>query len=582
MPLINPANMLAIIIGVKNYDDLDLPQLPAAKRNAKELEDLVRDTTIIGIPEDQVLSITDDLAVTEQNRLMLAIDKFIESNINNEKLNIQLILFYFAGHGDLDEDKNYYLCIKDTVKKRKKFTAIDIKVLRDNLLKYKKKLIMILDSCFSENAVNEIESNGTDYYIMASSAYNRVTKYPIDQLFAAFTGLLIEVLRNGITRYADDLYLNFVKIFEEIKARLAKANMPEPKCTDKNECGKIDFAINKSYGTKEEIFTINKRFFSNALSDFDPTMKDETNETNGILNRYPLFISRYLKDLFAKDSKKLTDKKFFIYFYHQMIKFLTFISIKNIKDRAVLTQRERMIIGSIFKNKPSIKLHYTILKIASIKTEAMLLKEFTGQAEFLQTITSIQDEVRKIEIKRRGDNIRPAIELVDFNFLRRKVLKLAKDLAFFCNYNINAVRFIKVEKGYFDAPKYYHEISRLYGPQANKYDFDPHLPLMHNAAVIIYTKTATLESKCDYLDLWPFIIDANGSDDSEMPAIQFYSQNKVEFIRTLETNVYYYENATFKNTSEKIVELFGDITAYKELLKLPSTEDCDKFFAEYQ
>lgn len=580
MPLINPSNMLAIIIGVKNYNDLDLPALPAAKRNAQELENIMLDTAIVGIPEEQVLCVTDDLALTDQNRLRRAIDDFIKVNVG--KFNIQLILFYFAGHGDFDENKNYYLCIKDTEKQNKKFTAMDIKVLRDNLLVYKKKLIMILDSCFSENAVNEIESNGTDYYIMASSAYNRVTQYPIDKLFAAFTGLLIEVLRKGIVRYADNQFLNFVKIFEEIKTRLATANMPEPKCTDKNECGKIDFALNNSYGTEEEIFTINKRFFSNALSDFDPTMKEETNETIGILNRYPLFISRYLKDLIAKDSKKLTDKKFFILFYHQIIKFLTFISIKNIKDRAVLTQRDRIIIGNIFKNKPSIKLHYTILKIASIKTEAILLKEFTGEAEFLQTITSIQDAVRKIEIKHKGDNIIQAIELVEFNFLRRKVLKLAKNLAFFCNYNINAVRFIKVEKGYFGAPKYYHEISRLYGPQANKYDFDPNLPLMHNAAVIIYPKTATLASQGDYLDLWPFIIDANGSDDSEMPAIQFYSQNKLEFIKALKTNVYYYESATFKNTSEKIVELFGDITAYKELLKLPSTEDCDKFFAEYQ
>lgn len=580
MPLINPSNMLAIIIGVKNYNDLDLPALPAAKRNAQELENIMLDTAIVGIPEEQVLCVTDDLALTDQNRLRRAIDDFIKVNVG--KFNIQLILFYFAGHGDFDENKNYYLCIKDTEKQNKKFTAMDIKVLRDNLLVYKKKLIMILDSCFSENAVNEIESNGTDYYIMASSAYNRVTQYPIDKLFAAFTGLLIEVLRKGIVRYADNQFLNFVKIFEEIKTRLATANMPEPKCTDKNECGKIDFALNNSYGTEEEIFTINKRFFSNALSDFDPTMKEETNETIGILNRYPLFISRYLKDLIAKDSKKLTDKKFFILFYHQIIKFLTFISIKNIKDRAVLTQRDRIIIGNIFKNKPSIKLHYTILKIASIKTEAILLKEFTGEAEFLQTITSIQDAVRKIEIKHKGDNIIQAIELVEFNFLRRKVLKLAKNLAFFCNYNINAVRFIKVEKGYFGAPKYYHEISRLYGPQANKYDFDPNLPLMHNAAVIIYPKTATLASQGDYLDLWPFIIDANGSDDSEMPAIQFYSQNKLEFIKALKTNVYYYESATFKNTSEKIVELFGDITAYKELLKLPSTEDCDKYFAEYQ
>lgn len=580
MPLINPSNMLAIIIGVKNYNDLDLPALPAAKRNAQELENIMLDTAIVGIPEEQVLCVTDDLALTDQNRLRRAIDDFIKVNVG--KFNIQLILFYFAGHGDFDENKNYYLCIKDTEKQNKKFTAMDIKVLRDNLLVYKKKLIMILDSCFSENAVNEIESNGTDYYIMASSAYNRVTQYPIDKLFAAFTGLLIEVLRKGIVRYADNQFLNFVKIFEEIKTRLATANMPEPKCTDKNECGKIDFALNNSYGTEEEIFTINKRFFSNALSDFDPTMKEETNETIGILNRYPLFISRYLKDLIAKDSKKLTDKKFFILFYHQIIKFLTFISIKNIKDRAVLTQRDRIIIGNIFKNKPSIKLHYTILKIASVKTEAILLKEFTGEAEFLQTITSIQDAVRKIEIKHKGDNIIQAIELVEFNFLRRKVLKLAKNLAFFCNYNINAVRFIKVEKGYFGAPKYYHEISRLYGPQANKYDFDPNLPLMHNAAVIIYPKTATLASQGDYLDLWPFIIDANGSDDSEMPAIQFYSQNKLEFIKALKTNVYYYESATFKNTSEKIVELFGDITAYKELLKLPSTEDCDKFFAEYQ
>ena len=580
MPLINPSNMLAIIIGVKNYNDLDLPALPAAKRNAQELENIMLDTAIVGIPEEQVLCVTDDLALTDQNRLRRAIDDFIKVNVG--KFNIQLILFYFAGHGDFDENKNYYLCIKDTEKQNKKFTAMDIKVLRDNLLVYKKKLIMILDSCFSENAVNEIESNGTDYYIMASSAYNRVTQYPIDKLFAAFTGLLIEVLRKGIVRYADNQFLNFVKIFEEIKTRLATANMPEPKCTDKNECGKIDFALNNSYGTEEEIFTINKRFFSNALSDFDPTMKEETNETIGILNRYPLFISRYLKDLIAKDSKKITDKKFFILFYHQIIKFLTFISIKNIKDRAVLTQRDRIIIGNIFKNKPSIKLHYTILKIASIKTEAILLKEFTGEAEFLQTITSIQDAVRKIEIKHKGDNIIQAIELVELNFLRRKVLKLAKNLAFFCNYNINAVRFIKVEKGYFGAPKYYHEISRLYGPQANKYDFDPNLPLMHNAAVIIYPKTATLASQGDYLDLWPFIIDANGSDDSEMPAIQFYSQNKLEFIKALKTNVYYYESATFKNTSEKIVELFGDITAYKELLKLPSTEDCDKYFAEYQ
>ncbi|QEC79733.1 caspase family protein [Mucilaginibacter ginsenosidivorax] len=547
-----PENILAVLLGVWNYDNL--PSLPAAQRHIKKIhEDLSGDT--VAMPVNQIYP--EDHSSSQGNPITILtnINNFIKGQIKINN-NIELIIFYFSGHGLLDDQEaKYYLCVKETDDETLGLTAIDIILLLDTLLAHKKKLVLILDSCFSENIFSQITAKSPDIFIIASSRYNKTSKYPVGDTFSAFSERFINLLENGSETYKDTEYLSLAVVFEELKKELKRDRYPEPVSLDKNRCSEIPFIKNIRYEDPAQQYSVPKTSIISALRQYNPDILNPEDSKEAILKSYPIFISYYLKDLFAKGSKKINDLQFYIDFYKIIIKYLSFIAIKDLKDRtpkSIIREEDSVALNCIWNEYPTHKQYFNILKIICINYEHLIIKEFNKDADFLSSIDKLEEALNS--------------EKVDLTAFRTNFFELIKNLAFFCRYNLYAVRIIEVRKGYYGPPVYRHEVSNLYGQSESKYDFSLQFPIyIHNGAIILYPKTAqNLLNETEYLNLWPLVIDRFGNDrGSDKPEIQFYRGTNNS---GADNKKFYYESTTLKKSNIEQLE-------YADLLSLPTRDE---------
>jgi actin-like ATPase involved in cell morphogenesis len=236
----------AVLIGTSIYEHLE--NLPAVRNNLSGFRDALVDPERGGLRADRCKIIQEpasSLAVFE------ALKKEAEAAEDT-------LLVYFAGHGKADFRNELYLCLPGT--------AADPDLLWGNSLPYNQlrgavaqsraaKKVVILDCCFSGRAVTgymsgdeaitgELGIEGT--YILAATKANIRAEARPGERYTAFTGVLLELLRDGIPD-APEL-LTVTTIFQNLKSTLISRRLPEP---DQNNSGTIaDLALtrNAAYG----------------------------------------------------------------------------------------------------------------------------------------------------------------------------------------------------------------------------------------------------------------------------------------------------------------------------------------------
>ena len=163
---INPQRTAAILVGTEEYADKNLQSLPAAWDNVVSLFRFFSQT--IGIPQTNISRIFN----AEDPRNI--IQKLGEIQ---KREDIDTILFYYSGHGLMDEDmKEYYLSLTNTrLGEELEYSSVSIKSLSRRLGSTDQKIILILDSCFSANAFNSFSSK--NFLILASSKADEVSRF---------------------------------------------------------------------------------------------------------------------------------------------------------------------------------------------------------------------------------------------------------------------------------------------------------------------------------------------------------------------------------------------------------------------
>jgi len=552
MTRILPEEILCILFGTSIYEDERLPRLPAARTNLQEMERILRKE--VGVPDDNILAFYDK-AVRYQGLAYTEIEnQLLKPKINPDDSKIKYILFYYSGHGVRGNgDEDYYLCLSSTILGQEQDTALDVKRVCETLSKYNKKLFVVIDACFSQNITVSLAAGKDDYYAMTSSSFDEVTKYPVGDYHSAFTDRFVKIIDKGLPG-SQLPWLSFDEIFMGVHTWLVKDKFPEPKAHGNPLIG--DYAIypNKAYG-REEAFTISKSIFAAALARYDRTIAEEVDPD--ILGRYPLFISHFLKDIFQKDNPSTGDRNFFLLIYMRIVKFLSFVIIKTLPDACQQLEEDREVFNK-WKSFPTHQEYYDILLRGCKFCCNVTIPELVGDAPFIKTIQTIQ---------RKLDEIEP-VTLAD---LRQDVIMLLKQMAFLCQYNLLAVRFIMVKKGYFLPIIYQHETSDLFGFNSKDYRFSRFPIYIHNGAVILYKKSITnIPEENRYVNLWPLVIDANGTDpDSQKPNIQFYSGTEEECR-------FYYEDCMAKKKEMQ------DITKeYDEFLNFPPHWEWEEYFKKF-
>jgi hypothetical protein len=152
-----------------------------------------------------------------------------------------LLLIYYAGHGLLGPvGEDLYLTVQGTeMGDELPFSAVRFSQLRDACLQSKARTrVIVLDCCYSGRAIpgalseggaeeaflGQVRVEGT--YTLTAAPANRVAKAIPGHEYTAFTGELLEVLRNGMSDGPELLTLS--SIYKELKIALASKGMPPP------------------------------------------------------------------------------------------------------------------------------------------------------------------------------------------------------------------------------------------------------------------------------------------------------------------------------------------------------------------
>lgn len=225
---IETSESVAIVVGNSQCPrDADgLPALPGVVANIVDLERLLLDPGVLGLPPERVHRVLDE---DSPSRLAELISDWSQSATDT-------LLFYYAGHGLIAKRGDLLLATSSTTTSKAEVNALRWEQIKDLIrdCPAKKKLVF-LDCCFSGRAADlmgpedqflksELEVNGT--VVIASSPRNKPSNASHLERRTAFSDAVLGVLETGLDNGREVLSLD--EVFTEAKQQLKALGKPEP------------------------------------------------------------------------------------------------------------------------------------------------------------------------------------------------------------------------------------------------------------------------------------------------------------------------------------------------------------------
>lgn len=212
MPLPDPKQSRAILIGTSHYQDPNLPDLPAVANN---LVDLAR-------------VLTEPSGVLPPNACTVLPEPPDEPSLGRQLRRLareasDLLFVYYAGHGLIGSDNHeLYLALQGSQHDDPYYSALPFdgigRAMRDSPARTR---VLVLDCCFSGRAIEDVmadpgsvllgqlEVAGT--FLLTATPANVLAMAPTGERNTAFTGALLAAFREGIPGgpeflTLDDLY----------------------------------------------------------------------------------------------------------------------------------------------------------------------------------------------------------------------------------------------------------------------------------------------------------------------------------------------------------------------------------------
>ena len=231
---LNPEDTRVILIGASEFEDENLFSLPAIKDNNVKLRALLCE--VVGISKDNIHILEDR---EWSNQITSEISEIAAKGLD---------IIYYAGHG-LPHLKQLYLATKKTELDDPESTGA---LLADNLVRTiinkgkAKRIIFILDCCFSGFAREKIDTKGKDVFLITatSSVETAKAEAPENNNYTAFTHELLEILEQGIDSAGEILTLQ--NIFSCLKERLESKNLPLPRITSYGSPSEFEICKNRA------------------------------------------------------------------------------------------------------------------------------------------------------------------------------------------------------------------------------------------------------------------------------------------------------------------------------------------------
>jgi hypothetical protein len=229
----DPQKSSCVLIGVSDY--AKLPRLRAVEQNILQLEEALTDPAIWGIPADRVHTVG-------YPQPAAAIREAISSAAGEAS---DTLLVYYAGHGLYDKVDKLLLALPEATGNNKSGTVSWnelAELIRDA---NSSRRIVWLDCCYAGLALPDKETppdllgvaevEGT--YMLVAAQKHEEASAPDAEKCTAFTGELLNVLRNGITPGPPTKeFLSLNEIHQEARDALVKKHRSQP---DRHDPGHI-------------------------------------------------------------------------------------------------------------------------------------------------------------------------------------------------------------------------------------------------------------------------------------------------------------------------------------------------------
>ena len=242
----DPQASAAVLIGSSTYKNPGLSPLPGVVNNIADLSAILADPALWGLPVDRISALLDradnaELISVLSEQARRARDTFV---------------VYFSGHGLLTPKVDLVLATPATDPACPEYTSLPYACLRDVINQCRAaRRIVILDCCFSGRALHAMSDTATavigqvdvdGIYVLTSAPATSVSFAPPEARHTAFTGGLVDILRNGIPDVGELLSLRLDRLRRAMLA-MARRGWPRPQRLGINAIGRLGILRNKAW-----------------------------------------------------------------------------------------------------------------------------------------------------------------------------------------------------------------------------------------------------------------------------------------------------------------------------------------------
>ncbi|MFF3691065.1 caspase domain-containing protein [Streptomyces sp. NPDC002187] len=236
----DPGASRAVLVGTSRYDHLE--QLPAVSNNLQALAEILCSPLALQLPPQHCTVVENPAAA---HTAMAAVREAAADARDT-------LVFYFAGHGLIDQQDTLSLALPHTELGRVE-TGLPYDWLRQALLgSVAERHVVILDCCYSGLALGRMSASSSladqaaveGSFLLAASAETRTALAPVGDTYTAFTGALLDTLRLGVPDGPPLLDLGAV--FRHLRVTLEARGHPIPQARDRNSGARVALGRNQA------------------------------------------------------------------------------------------------------------------------------------------------------------------------------------------------------------------------------------------------------------------------------------------------------------------------------------------------
>lgn len=240
-----------VLIGTSEYEDENLPDLPAVGRNIIGLKTALTNPVFGIVPKMHCDVLADEGDIRLIGRRVRIAARQAED----------LLLVYYAGHGlTAGRRHELYLALRHTEWDEPEFNALEYDKLRGAVLNSPAAAkIIILDCCFSGRVfghsmavptaelIDQVDIDGS--YVMASAHGNEVALVLPGEDHTAFTGRLLKLLHDGVHGGPEFLTVDY--LYQQLRAKMRAEGLPQPQKRGTDTADLLALTRNRAFDAME-------------------------------------------------------------------------------------------------------------------------------------------------------------------------------------------------------------------------------------------------------------------------------------------------------------------------------------------